>query len=58
LAGESEATWNGPGSIPPLNDYSGGTFDGFTYPVDILVVKLMAMDNTPQWRIYLPLIKR
>ena len=58
LAGESEATWNGPGSIPPLNDYSGGTFDGFTYPVDILVVKLMAMDNSLPWRIYLPMIKR
>jgi hypothetical protein len=58
LAGESEATWNGPGPVPPLNDYSGGIFDGFYFPTDIVVIKFAVDANPLLLRIYLPLIIR
>jgi len=54
VAGSSEATWNGPGAILPLNTHAGG--DGF---LDIVVVKLtVEVVPPPPLRIYLPLILR
>lgn len=58
VAGESEATWNGPGSTPPLNPHGGYTGPIQT-PIDIVVIKLAVdVGNPLLLRIYLPLILR